>query len=596
MSDIDTILKFSVDKIDFMEEANNSLFRKAKIKAFASGENAHTLPVSEDVIKKSAFTIYNKPILWKYDDKLDDAMGHEEDEVPCGFVPETFNKKDNPISFERSEDGRLFIVITAYIWTKYSGRLIEIFNRDDSHKDVSIEMVIVKSENKGIRPKILEFVIAGITILGEWVNPACKGAKAELLEFSEDRKKYEYMKNRIEIKNEIDFAVSGSWRNPRGKLFNPIIVASNFSELFDEAYLLNNSTDRNSNISEHMYPHHVIKDGKMVIHKDGLNFAFKRAILHEDINDDVIEHLKKHYIQLGLNASNYSEFDIDDKTYNKYFSNIISEEKVGEKELDMEKNKELLCSYFSQFTFANGEETCEKYSVDEVFEDKVVCTDKEFGCKYEIGYSINENSEVFADMENMKKMGDQNIESAAQEEMIDKEEEQQKELADEKNMSEDGGNEKEDEDDDDDDDEDDDKEEKEEKMSYEELEAKYSEMCNKFAESEEKNRAYMSQIESMSDYEDLKKFKCDMEEKEKREAEMAEMNKVMSEIEGRGIKMSDSEKQELIGKFSEFSSVDAWANFAKAQIFDRVENIDGILKIGMPFQNKNKSTSVWSRL
>ena len=60
--------------------------------------------------------------------------------------------------------------------------------------------------------------------------------------------------------------------------------------------------------------------------------------------------------------------------------------------------------------------------------------------------------------------------------------------------------------------------------------------------------------------------------------------------------MSDSEKQELIGKFSEFSSVDAWANFAKAQIFDRVENIDGVLKIGMPFQNKNKSTSVWSRL
>ena len=69
----------------------------------------------------------------------------------------------------------------------------------------------------------------------------------------------------------------------------------------------------------------------------------------------------------------------------KYFSNIISEEKVGEKELDMEKNKELLCSYFSQFTFANGEETCEKYSVDEVFEDKVI---KPLQREIEFGFNI----------------------------------------------------------------------------------------------------------------------------------------------------------------------------------------------------------------
>ena len=134
-------------------------------------------------------------------------------------------------------------------------------------------------------------------------------------------------------------------------------------------------------------------------------------------------------------------------------------------------------------------------------------------------------------------------------------------------------------------------------MSFEDLKTKYEELCNKFAKAEEDNKAYMAKIEEMSDYAELKKFKEDAEAKEKQEAEMAEMNKVMSDIEERGVEMSDEEKTELMSKVTEFSSIDAWANFAKAQVFDRVEKIDGMLKIGMPFSNvKKKSNSVWDRI
>ena len=176
--------------MEVLDSMEDSLFREVRIKAFASGENVHTMPIDEDVIVRASKTIYNKPILWKYNKYLDDALGHEKDEVPCGFVPEKFHGKDNEVLLERI-DNRLFIVIKALIWTRYCGRLIDIFNRDDNRKDVSVEIATIEDESfNGNKPKILDFVIAGITILGEWINPACKGCEAELLAFSEDQKKY----------------------------------------------------------------------------------------------------------------------------------------------------------------------------------------------------------------------------------------------------------------------------------------------------------------------------------------------------------------------------------------------------------------------
>ena len=182
---MENTLVFSVNNIQLMDNIEKSLFRKVKIKAFATGENCHTMPIEEDTLKRGAKTIYNKPILWKYNKYFDDAMGHEKDEVPCGFVPET---NDNPIRFE-TDKGRLYIVIYALLWTKYCGKLIDIFERDNNKKDVSVEIAVIEDEenNFSSKPKIKDFVIAGITLLGEMVNPACKGCEAELLEFSENK-------------------------------------------------------------------------------------------------------------------------------------------------------------------------------------------------------------------------------------------------------------------------------------------------------------------------------------------------------------------------------------------------------------------------
>jgi hypothetical protein len=325
--------------MEFVDTVENALFRKVRLKGFASGENAHTLPIDEDVLKRGALTVYNKPILWKYNPYTDDANAHDEDEVPCGFIPETTNKEENKLSFERSSDGRLWMVINALIWTKYCGRLIEIFKRDGYKKDVSIEIVTKNDEEVfGEKPKVLDFVVAGITILGEWIDPACKGAEAEMLAFSADKKAYidslNFDGNTIKINNSKEAAVDGKWENPRRKLFNPIINASNKKALLKEAYLIYDDSD-NVVVSDCKYPHHVIRNGELVLHIRGLQAAFSRASQQGIVSGNIKAHLLRHYKELGLNTENFADFGLT-KEQLAYFAETL--ERVGENEMDNEKD------------------------------------------------------------------------------------------------------------------------------------------------------------------------------------------------------------------------------------------------------------------
>jgi hypothetical protein len=540
-----------------MDNIEKSLFRKVRIKAFATGENAHTMPIEEDVLKRGAKTIYNKPILWKYNRYFDDAMGHEPDEVPCGFVPQS---EDNPIRFVE-ENGKLYIVIQALLWTKYSGRLIDIFTRDDMHKDVSVEIATIEDEdNTSDRPKIKDFVIAGITLLGEMVNPACKGCEAELLEFSENQREYlkdiEFSEKAIAIDNSKESAVSGAWSNPRRKLFNPISEAPNKKALLREAYLVGDFDTDEPEITKFKYPHHVIRNGKLVVHKDGLEVAFSRASQQGIDRGNVKSHLLRHYRELGLSTENFSEFGMSEEQFNLYFAEDLLVESVGDSNMAKEQEKKPL-----------------------------------------------EESEKMAD-EETKKEDDAKEEDAKDEKMADEKEDapaEDKEETPKEEKMEDDEDKKEDEDKEDEDSEKeedkDDKDESEEDMSCEEMKCKMSEMAETIKKLQDDNKAFMAKIDSMCDYAELKKFKADAEEKEAREKEMAEMEQVMCEVEQRGVSMSEDEKKEFMSKIREFSSVDAWSNYVKAQAFDRAENIDGVIKIGLPYNTAKKHTgSIWDEL
>lgn len=515
-----SLIKFSIDSMEVLDSMEDSLFREVRIKAFASGENVHTMPIDEDVIVRASKTIYNKPILWKYNKYLDDALGHEKDEAPCGFVPEKFHGKDNEVLLERI-DNRLFIVIKALIWTRYCGRLIDIFNRDDNRKDVSVEIATIEDESfNGNKPKILDFVIAGITILGEWINPACKGCEAELLAFSEDQKKYmdKICNNYASIDNNIVKFSSVKWTNPRRKLFNKLISFSNNKELLKETYAVTGDLD-NPKYVDFKFPHHMLNGDKLVIDVNGLNNALNNI---DNFDDKSKEHILKHYNELSVSDDNFEDFNLSSDVYHKYLSN---DKNVGD---NMNKEKDMCKDTKMEEKDLEKEKMC---NCSEEKEEKVA--EKE---------DKKENKEV-----KEEKMGEHVVEEC---------------------YSDDG-----------------------KPIPCSE---KVKEMAEKMAKLEEENKAYMAEIEKMADYEELKKYKEMAEAEKAKEEQMAKMNKVMCDIEEKGVKMTEDEKKKLMSKVTEFSDIDAWSNYAKSYVFDN--NIGNSDMFALPYNSNRKYNSIWESL
>lgn len=547
---------------DYHKKTLSDLFQPIIIKAFADGENAHTLPIILDVLKKGAYTVYNQPILWKYNKYLDDAMGHEIDEVPCGFVP---YYKDNPITY-KEENGKTYLIIKALLWARYAPKIVEIFERDKT-KGVSVEINCQAVERLD-GDEVTDYVISGITIIGDMFNPAVKGCKSELLKFTEDKNKYLAdidMNNTIKINNSAESAVDGKWENPRRRLFNPIVKSNNSKSLLREAYLI--IDDSKPTLSNCKYPHHIIKNGELVLHIQGVKSAFARIQQQDAMTDDIKKHLLKHYKELGLNQENFAEFGL---TSNE-FSILFTTDKGGVEKMGYDMSNESYVASIKDILCAQSNVECTITNItDKVVEYTFTKDDKLFKfsadvemseCDGEIKYSISNEKEV----------------------------------------------------------------EDEIKLSYEELEKKCTDLESKCSELESKNEemsncintmteekeqqdkafnelktqsdAYMSQIEAMSDYEELKKFKAEMTEKIEQEERMSEMNKVFTDIASKGITITDNDKQELIKKFADYENVEMWTNYVKAFAFDNTENIDGIVRIAYPDNNTiNNTGSIWDSI
>lgn len=191
------LISFSVDEIEnpkTLQEINDSQFTKVRIKAFSTGVTKHNYAFNEDVLKAAAFSILGKPVLYKYNMWTDDASSHEPDEIQCGFIPK--DETDADISFEYDgETGKTFLYVNAYLWKVYQEKLIDILQRDNGVKSVSVEMWLIEYvDNGGNSPiDVKQFIFNGVTILGDDVTPACDGAKMEVVKFSiEDYEKAEY--------------------------------------------------------------------------------------------------------------------------------------------------------------------------------------------------------------------------------------------------------------------------------------------------------------------------------------------------------------------------------------------------------------------
>ena len=175
-------LSFTVENAEMIQENPDSKFAVLSLDFFASGDNLHDLYVSEETLFRTADTIKGCPLVWKYDEILDDVYTHDPGEVPCGFVSENALITNKPL-----EDGRTMLSVIAIVWKRYTGELLNFFKRDGGKKPISVEMSVYKTHSKDDgKTELLDFGYEGITILGSFVTPAIPMARATILSFAEE--------------------------------------------------------------------------------------------------------------------------------------------------------------------------------------------------------------------------------------------------------------------------------------------------------------------------------------------------------------------------------------------------------------------------
>jgi len=192
---------FSIDNIELLEENPDSRFSTLSLDFFASGNNLHNTYVSEETLRRTAPTIKNCPLVWKFDKLRNDIGTHDSEEIPCGFVPdevEIFEKK--------MSDGRIMLSVKAFVWKHYSGKLLEFFRRDGD-KPISVEIEVLDFEE--LEDEIIElcdYKFQAITVLGSKIEPAIPLAHATVLKFAEEYKR-DYELEFSKKYESIDFSV-----------------------------------------------------------------------------------------------------------------------------------------------------------------------------------------------------------------------------------------------------------------------------------------------------------------------------------------------------------------------------------------------------
>ena len=569
---MDNVVRFTINKYNIQDISDNQL---AKIEMWVakSGDNKHNLPITEDAIRQSADTLVGKPILYKYNKYTKDFMGHEIDEIPCGVV---LSKDD--IRFEYDENEELWLVATAYIWKYYCPEVMEVFEKHDGEKPISMEIQLVETKENDDKTEILSFVFLGVTLIGD--SPAIPNAKATVLKFSEmveEVKKILFAVPKDEMGKsdiiKIDLSKEAAdMTTPWGsvdkiKLRDRILRAKNYKTLVKKCYLVVEEGWEDSPSLKLKYPVCRIKDNTLVLCKSGCEVAL--SFLERNTNADYYKSakakLKKYYKILGLDTSNFSCKDGEDMKFNK-------EEFAQTFGITANEMWNILQSACNDVKYKNGDMECSKYWMRDYDEDYIYAMDEESNKTVAIPYSI-EDGVAKLNLEGVKRAKMTYV-------IIDDDVDEKDDLMDfvNKKITE---------------------KEQEFATEKEQLNSEITTYKEKIAELEEISEKF-STLEK--DFEALKEentklleFKTNVEEQERKSKIEFAINSVADDL-------TQEQIDEWREKAKEFSNPDDFSNAIKAFAYSvaKSKNKGGVDSIRVPINidivDDNKNKSLWNRL
>lgn len=199
-------ISFAVEDFDFIDENPTSQFATATVQAFSSDLNLHDMFCSEEVLVETAPTIYGKPILYNVDKIFDDLGTHVDPDktLIAGFVVE------DSAEFKRLDDNRLSLNVVVKIWKRYAPKFVEILKESLGFKKVSVEMDLLSSDERDdgiIEMRYFEY--SGICVLGDMVREASPGASLQVLQFSKEKEEYKKAyQSEFSLKyDDVDFTI-----------------------------------------------------------------------------------------------------------------------------------------------------------------------------------------------------------------------------------------------------------------------------------------------------------------------------------------------------------------------------------------------------
>lgn len=407
-------------------EQVNPLFSKCKIYIMYTNENRNNSFIEKNVVEENLYSLYNIPIVGEYNEKMEDFRDHGgkievidkngvtevkyvHTTVPYGLVPES-----SEVNWEyvTEKDGMVneYLTCTGYLW---SGRYPEVFKVIDEGRPQSMEIDQVKGEFREDKKfHITSFVFSALTILGNDVEPCFESASIVAYQLDKEKFKQEFNLMIRELKSSLsggeeptmlkflskdkwgtgekitisnskeDANLTGAWSDvDKTSLRNKILEASNYKSLVKETYLIVGEEWESSPSNELKYPHHEIRDGKLIVHKGGCEAALSFLNKIDPNNTKAKTHLKKHYRELGLSTENFQEGGGEVKIYEKY----------GLTANDM---WELMSNACNKEKYQDGDREYVKYWLRDYDESYVYCYDCENSRMCRIPYTIENNEPV----------------------------------------------------------------------------------------------------------------------------------------------------------------------------------------------------------
>jgi len=432
------MIKFNVEIKDV--EKINPLFSRCKVYICYSDLNRNNSIINKQLINKKLHTLFGCPIVGQYSKEKNDFTDHggkleiENGEIkyvvttiPYGFVPESSEIKWEYIN------GKDYLTCTGYLW---SSRYPEVLSVLEEGRPQSMELDEVSGEwNDKNQFVITDFCFSALCILGKDVEPCFEDAKIISYSLNKNEFKNEFTQmlhefknvfnggdnlhieefikkedmgtgNKITIDNSKESAdTSTSWGSVnKTKLRNDILKASNYKSLVKEAYLIVEDGWEDAPSEKLKYPHHVIKDGKLVVSESGCQAALQRLHQQGITSGSAINHLKKHYRELGLDMSAFQLSNEGDGNVNKTKGEIAAQFKLTANQLYDELSRVLSEVKYEMEDWFGETIEVNKYYLRDFDESFVYAVDREKGyIDVKIPYSMNGDDVVF-DYENVKRI------------------------------------------------------------------------------------------------------------------------------------------------------------------------------------------------